>query len=70
MNGEDFHRIFLDFLQIEAERFQIIMTSNQNVMDAIAALATSVTALNTSIITAIADMEVLRAVTEIGRAHV
>jgi hypothetical protein len=56
MSNEDFHRIFLDFIQIEQQRYRNIMTSNQDVMDAIAANATAVTTLNTSINTAIADM--------------
>jgi hypothetical protein len=56
MNGEDFRRIVLDYFEIETRRHRDIMTSNQNVMDAIAALSTSITQLNTTIITAIADM--------------
>ena len=54
--GDDFYRMMLDYFSIEQRRHHDIMTSNQDVMDAIAALTTAQTHLSASIATAISDM--------------
>lgn len=58
---EDFRQIFYDFCELETKRYRRIMTSNQDVMDAIAALpiagiGTALTDLDTTVKTAISDM--------------
>jgi len=56
MNDDDFKQTVLDYFDIATQRDLRIMTSNQDVMDAIAAIAAGQTKLNTSIQSAIADM--------------
>jgi hypothetical protein len=57
MSDEDFKQTIFDYINmVAAQRHRDIMTSNQDVMNAIAALTTAQTTLSTSIATAIADM--------------
>jgi hypothetical protein len=57
VSDEDFKQIIFDYINmIAAQRHRDLMTSNQDVMNAIAALTTAQSTLSTSIATAIADM--------------
>jgi hypothetical protein len=56
MNHESFQQTVLDALGIINQKVDKLMTSNQDVMDAIAVNATALTALKTSIDTAVSDM--------------
>jgi hypothetical protein len=53
---EDFQQEMRDQWRIAAQMHRNIMTSNQNVMDAITALTTALNGLNTTVTTAISDM--------------
>lgn len=56
MNGEDFHQIFLDFLQIEAERHERIMAQASDLLTKITSLQTLVSTIKSDIDVALADM--------------
>ena len=61
MHDEDFLQEMRDYFRIEAQRHRDIMTSNQDVIDAIAALpvaalTAALTQLKTSVNTAVSDM--------------
>jgi hypothetical protein len=55
-SNADFRQMVLDFFSITTQRHEEIMTSNQDVMNAIAAHTTALAKLDTTIKTAISDM--------------